>query len=201
MSRYCEHCGRALKACVCGWITEVKSPIEVIILQHPTEVNQAKGTAKLIQLSMSNCKVFVGENFSNHNELNDLLAQPNTQNLILFPSDDSKLITKPSPFEKKKIRLILLDGTWKKAFKLFQLSENLHGLPQVHLSDDIEGRYTIRKAPRESALSTLEAAYHALTILDKEPKGLIEAFDKMIEFQLQQVPEHLRERHFGERNR
>ncbi|GAM64869.1 hypothetical protein JCM19232_3162 [Vibrio ishigakensis] len=66
---------------------------------------------------------------------------------------------------------------------------------------DLAGRYTIRKAPRDNALSTVEAAYHALTILDKEPKGLIEAFDKMIEFQLKQVPEHLREQHFGERNR
>ncbi len=201
MSRYCEHCGRALKACLCGFVTEVTSSVEVIILQHPSEVNQAKGTAKLIELSMPNSKVFVGEDFSEHQELNQLLAADNALNLLLFPSDTSIDIAKPERTDFEKVRLILLDGTWKKAFKMFQLSSNLHHLSQVHLPADLEGRYTIRKAPRDNALSTVEAAYHAITILDKEPKGLIEAFDKMIEFQLKQVPEHLRQRHFGERNR
>ncbi|GAM77817.1 hypothetical protein JCM19241_4481 [Vibrio ishigakensis] len=201
MSRYCEHCGRALKACLCGFVTEVTSSVEVIILQHPSEVNQAKGTAKLIELSMPNSKVFVGEDFSEHQQLNQLLAAPDYLNLLLFPSDTSNDIAKPEQADFENVRLILLDGTWKKAFKMFQLSNNLHHLPQVHLPADLAGRYTIRKAPRDNALSTVEAAYHALTILDKEPKGLIEAFDKMIEFQLKQVPEHLREQHFGERNR
>ncbi|MFA0561603.1 DTW domain-containing protein, partial [Vibrio breoganii] len=82
MSRYCERCGRAKKACLCQWIQAVESSIEVVILQHPSEVNQAKGTAKIIELSVSPSHLLVGEDFSAHPMVNQWLAEPNTLNLI-----------------------------------------------------------------------------------------------------------------------
>ncbi|WP_459680958.1 tRNA-uridine aminocarboxypropyltransferase [Vibrio comitans] len=204
MSRYCERCGRAKKACLCQWVQAVESSIEVVILQHPSEVNQAKGTAKIIELSVSPSHLLVGEDFSTHPLVNQWLAEPNTLNLILFPTQESIELDcmVPTLTNYRKKRLFLIDGTWKKAFKMYQLSSNLHSLQQVHLPKDIEGRYTIRKAPKENALSTVEAAYHALTLMkacDAEP--LINAFDKMVEFQISQLPEGSYEKYFGGRNR
>lgn len=204
MSRYCERCGRAKKACLCDWLQQVDSTVEVIILQHPSEVNQAKGTAKIVELSVSPCHLFVGEDFSKHAQLNERLAQPNVLNLILFPSNKSKLLEIHSGHDiaHSKVRLIVIDGTWKKAFKIFQLSKNLHAFTQVHLPRALEGRYTIRKAPKDNALSTVEAVYHALSIMQAcDATPLITAFDKMIEFQIAQLPEGLYEKHFAQRRR
>ncbi|OBT16031.1 DTW domain-containing protein [Vibrio sp. UCD-FRSSP16_10] len=204
MSRYCKQCGRAKKACLCQWIQTIESSTEVVILQHPSEVNQAKGTAKIIELSVSPCHLFVGEDFSAHSQVNQWLAETDVINILMFPSQESLELT-ANTFKAKpncKTRLFLIDGTWKKAFKMYQLSHNLHSLVQVHLPTDIQGRYTIRKAPNDAALSTVEAAYHALTLLNAcDASPLITAFDKMIEFQISQLPEGTYDKYFGGRNR
>lgn len=203
MSRYCQRCGRAQKACICPWIEPVESQVEVIILQHPSEVNQAKGTAKIVELSVSPSQVFVGEDFSGHDAVNALINEPDTLNLLLFPSEHSCLLGSDSDAQvQRNVRLWVLDGTWKKAFKMYQLSTNLHTLARVHLPEDLLGRYTIRKAPRQNALSTVEAVYHGLTLLKAgDVTPLITAFDKMIEHQIAQLPDGVFERHFGHRRR
>ncbi|GEA51563.1 DTW domain-containing protein [Vibrio inusitatus NBRC 102082] len=189
---------------MCQWVQAVESSIEVVILQHPSEVNQAKGTAKIIELSVSPSHLLVGEDFSTHSLVNQWLSEPNTLNLILFPTQESVELDSivPTLASYHKTRLFLIDGTWKKAFKMYQLSSNLHSLQQVHLPTELKGRYTIRKAPKENALSTVEAAYHALTLMNAcDAKPLINAFDKMVEFQISQLPEGSYEKYFGGRNR
>jgi DTW domain-containing protein YfiP len=98
----------------------------------------------------------------------------------------------------KKIRLILLDGTWKKAYKMWQLSTNLHAIPTVKLPENLQGHYTIRKAPSENSLSTVEAGYHALSLVepDKDFEPLLTAFEKMIEFQIAQMPPGVFEKNY-----
>ncbi|NGZ93184.1 DTW domain-containing protein [Vibrio aestuarianus subsp. cardii] len=98
----------------------------------------------------------------------------------------------------KKIRIILLDGTWKKAYKMWQLSGNLHALPSVHLPKDLVGNYRIRKAPSENSLSTVEAGYHILSLLEptRNFQPLMTAFEQMIEFQIAQMPPGVFERNY-----
>ena len=74
---------------------------------------------------------------------------------------------------------------------MWQLSTNLHCLPSIRLPDDIKGKYTIRKAPTENSVSTVEAGYYILSVLDSEHdfKPLLTAFENMIQFQIKQMPE------------
>ena len=194
MSRYCSNCGRAKKACLCAWITPITTNVELIILQHPTEVDKAKGTAKILTLSLANSRCFVGEDFTHHEELNQLLADTASACYVLFPQQTSISITQISPSQvatKKKMRVILLDGTWKKALKIYRLSANLQHLPSLHLPDDLAGEYRIRKSPSENHLSTLEAGYHLLNHLEPDTnfQPLISAFHSMIDFYIAQMPE------------
>ena len=194
MSRYCLKCGKAKKACICSWIKDINTDIELIILQHPTEVKRAKGTAKILLLSLANSQCFVGENFSNHSDLNLLLEDENAETFVLFPSENAQLVS-PELCNKldlyRKVRIILLDGTWKKAFKMYQLSENLHPLPCLSLPKTMSSNYKIRKAPSENSLSTVEAGYQVLKILQPEQdfEPLLYAFDAMIEFYINQLPD------------
>ena len=198
MSRYCSQCGKARKACICDNIVALDSQVELIILQHPTEEHRPMGTARILSLSLVNSRLLVGEDFREHGELNQLLAEPDVEHFVLYPSDVSLSAADVALPIEKKIRIILLDGTWKKAFKMWQLNTQLHHLPCLHLPEDLKGNYRIRKAPNENALSTVEAGFHVLSIMqpEKDFSPLLDAFEAMIDYQIQQMPAGVFERNY-----
>ncbi|MGR5068541.1 MULTISPECIES: tRNA-uridine aminocarboxypropyltransferase [Vibrio] len=200
MSRYCSQCGKSRKACICQWIVPLASEAELIILQHISEVHRPLGTARILKLSLNYCTCLIGEDFSENSTLNELLADEAYCHVILYPSEHSLCLSAfgCEQHDDKKVRLILLDGTWKKAYKMWQLSTNLHGLPTVKLPENLQGHYTIRKAPSENSLSTVEAGYHALSLLEPEKDftPLLNVFEKMIEFQIAQMPPGVFEKNY-----
>lgn len=198
MSRYCSQCGKARKACICDNIVALDSQVELIILQHPTEEHRPMGTARILSLSLANSRLLIGENFLEHGELNQLLAEPDVEHFVLYPSDVSLSAADVALPIEKKIRIILLDGTWKKAFKMWQLNTQLHHLPCLHLPEDLKGNYRIRKAPNENALSTVEAGFYVLSMMqpEKDFSPLLDAFEAMIDYQIQQMPAGVFERNY-----
>lgn len=204
MSRYCEKCGKATKACICRWIQQLDAKTELWILQHPSEVKRAIGTARILTLSLPSAKLWVGEDFSQHEEINQLLSEPGRQAWVVYPGEEAVPISSLVGAEQTqgtitKRTLILLDGTWKKAYKMWQLSANLQQLPTVALDNADQGNYRIRKSPKSIGVSTVEAGYLALTALegdDDKFAPLLEAFNQMIEFQIQQMPEGVFEKNY-----
>ena len=200
MSRYCSQCGKSLKACICEWIQSLPSKVELVILQHPSETNRPMGTARILSLSLANSHYFVDENFTEHESLNQLLNDTSYQHFVLYPGETSVAHTEVAQKLEKdeRIRVILLDGTWKKAYKMWLLSKNLHALPLVRLPENLQGNYRIRKAPSDNSLSTVEAGYHILSLLEPEQdfSPLVEAFNQMIEFQIKQMPPGVFEKNY-----
>ncbi|MDV5169507.1 tRNA-uridine aminocarboxypropyltransferase [Photobacterium rosenbergii] len=204
MSRYCERCKKATKACICQWIQQLDAKTELWILQHPSEVKRAIGTARILTLSLPNAKLWVGEDFSHHEEINQLLAEPDRQAWVVYPGEQALPISSltgegTEQATEPKRTLILLDGTWKKAYKIWQLSSNLQQLPTVALDNVEQGNYRIRKSPKSQGVSTVEAGYLALTALegdDDKFAPLIDAFNQMIEYQIQQMPQGVFERNY-----
>lgn len=193
MSRYCDNCGKANKACICHWIKPIATQTELWILQHPSEVKRAIGTARILSLSLPNSRLWVGEDFSQHEELNAALADSERDIYVVYPGERatalSDVVEQAQPSRKNVI--ILLDGTWKKAYKMWQLSTNLHQLPLVHLDNVETGNYRIRKSPKEQGVSTVEAGFLALSVLEPASlnlQPLLDAFENMINFQIQQMP-------------
>ncbi|SIO96026.1 DTW domain protein [Vibrio spartinae] len=198
-SRYCIQCQKAHKACLCSTIVPLSSAIELIILQHPTEVRKPTGTASILTLSLENAVCLIGENFTQDDTLNALLNETDVAHFVLFPGEGSASINDiPLPSPSQRYRVILLDGTWKKAYKMWQLSTILHELPRLHLPGPLQSRYRIRKAPRDNCLSTVEAGYHVLSNWqpDQDFSPLLHSFEQMIQFQLAQMPPEVRQRYF-----
>jgi len=180
MSRIlCKQCHRPTIACICSFFCEIDNPTAVLVLQHPSEVKQTKGTVALLSRSLSQCRVLVGEDFSQHDELNTMLK--NHQALLLYPGAQAQVLsviktecdsTHNNHDEKCQLPklLIILDGTWKKAYRMFMLSSNLQTLEQVCLPDAIaqSGQYSVRKVAKKNALSSLEACCFALALLENE---------------------------------
>ncbi|MGB2079521.1 MAG: tRNA-uridine aminocarboxypropyltransferase [Vibrio sp.] len=203
LSRYCPKCAKARAICICEHIQPIFCQTELILLQHPQEAKRAKGSAFILPLSLNHTHQvrvhhFVGEDFTHHAALNQLLSDANNQHCVLYPAPDSRLITdfitdKPkgdTDVNGKPIRLIILDATWKKAYKMWQLSSNLHAMTKLHLPKSIEQQYHIRKSPSAQHLSSLEAAYHSLSLLEPNTDftPLLVAFDAMMAAQMQFRP-------------
>ncbi|KAJ7529535.1 hypothetical protein O6H91_15G055600 [Diphasiastrum complanatum] len=114
---------------------------------------------------------------------------------LLYPSEkamDLMLIAPNananSDLETKHPRhLIVLDGTWSKAKRLYYDNPWLHQLPHYQLPLQVPSLYAgVRREPKPGCLSTIESIVYALRLLEPQTQGLellLEVFDSMISIQ------------------
>ncbi len=198
MSRpVCPKCVYPQNACLCSHIRPLSTEVELIVLQDPSEVKQAKNSVKLMRVVCDKLQVYVGETPNDFIELQEYLARQNKPILLLYPSEHSHSInTLPS---SQGMILLLLDGTWRKAYKLLQLNPWLQQFPFVHLELDRPSNYTIRKAKRSDSLSTLEAAAMAIKTLEPhtDVSPLTDALSALVEHHLSVMPSEVRQRYLS----
>ncbi|MDO8650986.1 MAG: tRNA-uridine aminocarboxypropyltransferase [Undibacterium sp.] len=190
----CRRCQRPQSSCICHWIVEIAPVVDVVILQHPLEVHQAKGSARLLHLSLPGSQLHIGEVFAPA-LLQGLLQAPGKMSVLLYPETpagqgamltssqvEPALLAQPDQY-----RLIILDGTWRKSRKMLYQNPLLQTLPRLALSAMPASHYRIRKAHKTDQLSTLEASCYALMQLEQESEKylpLLTAFDGFIGQQL-----------------
>jgi DTW domain-containing protein len=90
-----------------------------------------------------------------------------------------------------QLRLVVLDGTWRKSRKMLHLNPLLQRLPRMALQNMPASRYRIRKAHRPDQLSTLEATCAALAQLENTTTSflpLLTAFDGFVAQRLAYLP-------------
>jgi DTW domain-containing protein YfiP len=191
----CPRCLRPQSACICSWIRPTEPAVDVLILQHPLEVRQAKGSARLLQLSLARSELVVGETFDEQC-LKALLHALARHAILLYPdSPEDKSLELAAPpslepallLDPAQLRLVVLDGTWRKSRKMLYLNPLLQQLPRLSLHNPPASRYLIRKAHGPGQLSTLEATCHALMQLEHNEGGylpLLTAFDGFVAQQL-----------------
>jgi len=108
------------------------------------------------------------------------------ESYLLFPGEDAlsleELVERPEPR-----RLIVPDGTWRKARKVLHLNPRLASLPRVALPEGLVSRYRLRKAPMPGALSTIEAIVVALNSLEGDIRfeALLKPFEALIDAQIE----------------
>ncbi|MDO6428301.1 tRNA-uridine aminocarboxypropyltransferase [Thalassotalea sp. 1_MG-2023] len=165
----CQSCQRPKTSCICRLFVSIINHIEIVILQHPSEVKQSKGSVTLLKGSLQKCHVLQGESFKGNADYQKLFLQKNHNTVLLYPSDKSELISQLSNKNHQQgaiKRIILLDGTWKKAYRMYMSNPELHSLPHIRLPDNISSLYDARSTKKKGGLSTLEAACHTLSQLE-----------------------------------
>lgn len=185
----CAACLRAQAACICRWVRPVGSAVELLILQHPLEVANAKNSARLLHLSVAGSVLEVGERFEPA-RLQALLHAGGRTPVLLYPATPDAPAPAPLP-PPGRLRLVVLDATWRKSRKMLYLNPILEQLPRLALRGMPPSHYRIRKAHAPDQLSTLEATAHALGQLEGEGQGyapLFEAFRGFVEQQASFVP-------------
>jgi len=187
----CERCLRAQSSCICSWIRPLAPAAQVLILQHPLEVAQAKGSGRLLHLSLAGSVLAHGEQFDEE-VLRDLLFGGDLRPVLLYPETPGQPASAvPDLSAPERLRLVILDATWRKSRKMLHLNPLLQALPRLPLIDPPASQYRIRKAHRMDQLSTLEAACHALAQLESGHARylpLLQAFDGFVAQQSSYIP-------------
>jgi len=181
----CLQCQRPKTTCICDLFIPINNQIPIIILQHPTEAKQSKGSLPLLANSLNFCTIIQGENFSNNKELQQKISQYKNNVYLLYPEKQTSITLGEKTLlrlSKQVHCLILLDATWKKAYRMYQLSNNLHALPKLQLPLGLTNHYEIRTTRVDNGLSTLEACCYALSMLEHKPHKYQPLFERFITF-------------------
>lgn len=205
----CHLCLRAQSACICHWVRTVEHQVEVLFLQHPLEVGNAKNSARLLHLSLPHSRLVIGETFD-EDELHRLLydrvdddeedEKRTVRPVLLYPdtSADHKIALAPAWSEATctskdgVYRLVVLDATWRKSRKMLYLNPMLQQLPRLPLADMPASHYAIRKAHKPDQLSSFEATCYALMQMENDADKylpLLAAFDGFVAQQQAYRPE------------
>lgn len=177
-----QRCARCLRAhCLCALLpaAALAHRAEFVILQHPLEQHEVKGTARLLSLALQRAQLLVGEDFT---------PPPNPegrQEVLLYPGEPAAGLAGLPP---ERLRLYVLDGTWRKSRLLLHRNPWLQALPRLSLQAATPSAYTVRKAHAAHQLSTLEAcaaALQQLEGLDSAPlrqlqAGLVSALQRFV---------------------
>jgi hypothetical protein len=190
----CYGCFKPVHLCLCNRIEKVANRTPITIVQHPRERFHAIGTARIARLGLEQVRVEVPRNGAEQNLTLPDLSRPGMG--LLFPRMGSIDLAELTPDALPR-ELVILDGTWPHARRLYDANPWLHALPHHHLIPDAPSRYRIRKPPRPGYISTIEAIVAALRIVEPDTEGfdrLIGLFDAMIDEQVvyaRRAPRHM----------
>lgn len=174
---YCPRCDYPERTCLCHAIDRTGYSTRLTILQHPSEAGHAKNTARLIALVAEAAEVFIGEQPEDFAGVRQaLLSDPGA--VVLFPARTSVLLSEVNQ-TSPVLRLVLIDGTWRKAKKIWMSNPWLQQMRVCHI-DDVSSRYRIRRGSVPGGLATIEAAASALEQLgEANTEALLNAFEAL----------------------
>jgi DTW domain-containing protein YfiP len=195
----CPACMLGHYTCICDYRRPQANPVDVVLIMHRDEVYKPTNSGRLIaDLFPAHTRAFLWDRINPDTALLDILNDPNRQCGVVFPPDPQRprdLVDSCIRTTDKKLTLIILDGTWKQARKMFAQAKWLQTTPLLDLaplmanlkSSSIHqfplGHYPLRKAAANGHLSTAEATALALASCkaDLQAVALLEYFSRFTE--------------------
>jgi len=189
----CAKCARPEKVCICSFIEVIDNQVELAILQHPSESQQIKGTAIIADLSLVNSQLWIGESLDDLPGLVDWLSDE-SHVLLLYPPIEGQIepyntisVSTTDKTDLSGIKVLVIDGTWRKTYKMMQLNKSLRALDRIELKPAKVSNYQVRKQKDGSSLSTIEAIYEVMSQLERDEQKfqpLLNTFEAMQKQQL-----------------
>ncbi len=190
----CAGCARPRSVCFCEHVTQLATRTDILVLQHPKEEHMPIGTARMASLCLPRAKIAVGVELEGHPLVRALLGDAGARPVLVYPAPDARDLTTLSPDDVGT--LVVLDGTWALAKKLYRKNPWLRGLPRVRFVPPRPSGYEIRREPRPDYVSTIEALAYALEALEgRDFSALLRPFSAMVELQKRMRDERRASRH------
>lgn len=163
----CPQCEYPKGNCLCEFLTPASHQTQVVVLQHPSEVKNAKNTVRLLNLISDNATIIVGESEQDFAELRQQVTTNTSSYAVLFPCEEAMDLNELETNSTLSLKhLIVIDGTWKKAKKILMLNPWLNDITKVSFTEELDSNYRIRSTTVDGGLSTIEAVAYALNKIE-----------------------------------
>jgi tRNA-uridine aminocarboxypropyltransferase len=155
---HCKRCLLQLEICVCKALPRVDARTEIVLIQHVTEQFLTSNTGRFAALALPKSRIFAyggGEAFDP-----EPLCAPGS--MLLYSSGPAP--GRPLPFLPE--RLIVLDGSFRQARRMYKRVPQLRELPEFRLPAPRVTPTRLRRPTQPEGMSTIEAIAAALSTLE-----------------------------------
>jgi len=200
-AQFCAECRNPALTCYCRHLRSFDPGIRFAILIHWREAQKRIATGRLAHRCLKNSLLLSGYDYTDHEKVNELIADPALHCVVLYPGEGSVNLSERSEEERgalfppeKELVVFVIDGTWITARKTMQRSQNLSRLPRISFLPPRPSRFRVRKQPKAECYSTIEAVHHTIELLgnvrgfdvnSRRHDRLLDVFDKVVEQRLE----------------
>ena len=153
---HCPRCTLQLEICICDALPRVEARTEIVLIRHVTELLLTSNTGRFAALSLPNSRVLGyggGETF-------DAVPVTAAGSALLYCSGP------PRPLAFVPTRLIVLDGSFRQARRMYKRVPELRDLPELTLPVPRVTPTRLRQPTQQGGMSTIEAIAAALSLLE-----------------------------------
>ncbi len=163
----CLGCRLHRNLCICEMIPTLTLKTKICLVVHRKELKRTTNTGTLAIKSLLNSEMRIrGEENKSALDLSDLLV-PNYRTVLFFPSAAAVELNQDFVQQSSlPLQLIVPDGNWRQASKVYSRHPELKNIPQVKISTANNSRHHLRAEHFEEGMSTLQAIAYALGIIE-----------------------------------
>lgn len=157
-SGHCPRCVLKTEICVCHVLPRIEARTEIVLIQHVTEQLSTSNTGRFAALSLAKSRVLAyggGEPF----DATWLCAPGSALLYSSGPAAARELTFVPE-------RLIVLDGSFRQARRMYKRVPELRQLPELALPAPRVTPTRLRRPTQPQGMSTIEAIAAALSTLE-----------------------------------
>lgn len=193
----CELCLLGELFCTCKHRQYLTTQVSFMLIMYNDEVLKPTNSGRLIADLIPDTHAFLWTRTNTDQQMLALLEDPHYQPYLVFPQQyiENKqpvvnqimpqTLLQPSDKVKTPL-LVMLDGSWREAIKMYRKSPYLHQMPVLSFAPETLATYALRKGSHDFQLGTAEVASLALTAAHEPQNGLALSawFDLFVESSL-----------------
>ena len=204
LSNKCDDCWLLKKDCICLHLTPVTLPVDFVVFMHYKEYLRISNTGHLLTLTHKGSELLIAgrkEDDKRLTELSKLAVEEPYSVVVLMPnqqalsvaelqkgraeqnssssSSDTDTHTQTQP---KRLKVILIDGTWRQARSLNRRVPAEIPRVKVDVSEQ-QSHFQLRTRTRADGISTLEAALRfveEMHVCEKTEKKGVEGIERLL---------------------
>ncbi|MEL4296448.1 tRNA-uridine aminocarboxypropyltransferase [Shewanella xiamenensis] len=189
----CPLCLLGAQFCTCSLRRQLTTQASFLLIMYNDEVIKPTNSGRLIADLIPDTYAFLWSRTEPAAEMLALLSNEHYQPFLVFPAqyanpDQTVLSQVPMATlgNGKRPLLIMLDGSWREAIKMFRKSAYLQDLPILSFDPNTLATYALRKGSHDFQLGTAEVASLALAAMGEAANGkaLTAWFDLFVESSL-----------------
>ncbi|MGK0408935.1 MAG: DTW domain-containing protein YfiP [Shewanella psychromarinicola] len=193
----CNLCLLGELFCTCKHRQYLSTNVSFMLIMYNDEVLKPTNSGRLIADLIPDTHAFLWTRTETDRAMLALLTNPQYQPFLVFPQqyveNDQAIVEhinaaelSTAPGHAKTPLLVMLDGSWREAIKMYRKSPYLHQMPVLSFAPDTLATYALRKGSHDFQLGTAEVAALALTAAEEPQNGLALStwFDLFVESSL-----------------